>query len=78
MLDVARDDLLDKAGVNLIQEQIKAIGSIESERNEISPRAELKIFQDLQAGGLDFFIGLLAPFILDALATGVVLGVIIS
>ena len=77
MLDIRGVDFFDKTGMNLVKQEVDAIGGIEGERDEILTRAEFEVFEYFATGGLDFIVSGSSPFILDAFTAGIVLRVVI-
>lgn len=78
VLDVGGDDLLDVLRVDLVQEEVEAVGGIEGEGDEVIFGFELEELEDFGAGIGDELVGFFAPGVLDAFAAGVVVMIVIS
>ncbi len=76
VLDVGSEDFFDVFRVEIVEQKVDAVGSVEGERDEIIFALELEKFEDFFAGVFDELIGLLAPRIFNTLAARIVLVII--
>ena len=76
VFDVGGDDFFDEATTDLVEDEIDTVGGVEGEGDEVVAGLEFKEFEDFAAGGGDFVVGDATPLVFDALAAGIVSGVI--
>jgi len=78
VLEVGGDDFVKKAGLDLGEDEVEAIGGVEGKRGEVVAGGEFEELEDFGAGEGDFLVGGFAPRVFDAFAAGVEVVVVVG